>query len=197
MDWKALGEQIAKIGLPLLGAALPVPGGAALGAALASTLNVQSGKPEDILAALTGNADALQKAKEFEATHQEKMLQLTADYEVEMRKADSADIGSVNATMQSESANSDKESWYQKAWRPFNGFVIGAGSFVATVFTCYLFYLGLINKDAGAINAVPQLATSIALILGVPGAAVGIAAWHRGRKQVVEAMSGADPTQEK
>lgn len=184
MDWKTLGEQIAKIGLPLLGAALPVPGGAAIGAALASHLGVTSGNPEDILAALTGNSELAQKAREFEATHQERLVQAAYDYEIKMRQADNADIAAVNATMQADSTNSDKEAWYQKAWRPFNGFVVGLGSFVSTVFACYLFYLGIIGHDAGAINAVPQLATAIAMILGVPGAAVGIAAWHRGVAQV-------------
>ena len=33
MDWKQLGEKIVSMGLPLLGAALPLPGGAAIGAA--------------------------------------------------------------------------------------------------------------------------------------------------------------------
>jgi L-cysteine desulfidase len=76
MDLKSFGESLAKIGLPLLGAVLPIPGGAALGTALASMIGAGSGKPEDILAALTANADALEKAKEFEATHAETMLQL-------------------------------------------------------------------------------------------------------------------------
>ena len=76
MDLKTFGESLAKIGLPLLGAVLPIPGGAALGSALASAIGAGSAAPEDVLAALTSNADTLEKAKEFEATHSETMLQL-------------------------------------------------------------------------------------------------------------------------
>lgn len=76
MDLKSFGEAVAKIGLPLLGAVLPIPGGAAIGTALAAAIGAGSSKPEDILAALTSNADAIEKAKEFEAAHTETMLQL-------------------------------------------------------------------------------------------------------------------------
>ncbi|AQG98665.1 hypothetical protein A9R05_07560 [Burkholderia sp. KK1] len=79
MDWKTLGTEIAKLGLPLLGAALPIPGGSALGAALASTIGSPTGQPEDILATLTGNAQALVNARQFEMTHQETMLKITLD----------------------------------------------------------------------------------------------------------------------
>jgi hypothetical protein len=51
------------------------------------------------------------------------------------------------------------------------------------VATCLLFYQAIIAKDVTALNAMPQLATALALILGVPGAAVGIASWHRGKEK--------------
>ena len=120
MDWKELGQEIAKLGLPLLGAALPIPGGEAIGAALASHIGATSGKPEDILATLTQSADAVQKAKEFELTHQETMLKLTTEAEVAQRQADSSDMAAVNTTMVSEASNSKDENWWQTGWRPFN-----------------------------------------------------------------------------
>ena len=79
MDFTSIAGQIAKIGLPLLGAVLPIPGGAALGTALASYIGSPSAKPEDILATLTASADAVEKAKEFQTTHTETMLQLHQD----------------------------------------------------------------------------------------------------------------------
>lgn len=66
MDFKDIARDVAALGLPFLGAALPVPGGAALGVALASTLGVSSGKAGDVLSALTSSADAVLKAKQFE-----------------------------------------------------------------------------------------------------------------------------------
>lgn len=95
MDLKTLGTQLAKIGLPLLGAALPIPGGMALGAALASQIGSPSADPSDILATLTGNAQALAQAKQFELTHQETMLKLTLEAQTEMYKADADDRASA------------------------------------------------------------------------------------------------------
>jgi hypothetical protein len=88
MDWKSLAGEVAKIGLPLLGAVLPIPGGAAIGTALASHIGAKSSAPEDILAALTSSAEAVQKAREFEATHQERMLELTQKQELALVQAD-------------------------------------------------------------------------------------------------------------
>lgn len=79
MDLAALGIAVAKIGLPLLGAVLPIPGGAAIGMALASHIGSPSSDPADILATLTQTAESLQKAHEFELTHQATMLKLKLD----------------------------------------------------------------------------------------------------------------------
>lgn len=194
MDLKAFGIAIAKLGLPLLGAALPIPGGMAIGTALAGYIGSPTAKPEDILATISGNADALVKAKQFELTHQETMLKLQTDYEISQRQSDSADLVAVNTTMQEEAKQSANENWWQTGWRPFNGYVVGSGSFVAVCYVCTLFYNAMTLKDAPTIATVvamvPQLAFSVAAILGVPGAAVGITAWHRGKMQVEQAKGG-------
>jgi hypothetical protein len=185
MDWKNLGAQLAQIGLPLLGAALPIPGGMALGTALASCLGLPANAaPDQILATISSSSEALAKAKEFEQQHQQAMLRMAIDYEVASRQADSADLAAINESLREELRNSGTEAWYQKAWRPFNGFVVGLASLVAVVFTCYLFYVAIVLKDPTALNVIPQLATAIAMILAVPGAAVGITAWTRGKAQI-------------
>ena len=115
MDLKAFGSAIAQIGLPLLGAVLPIPGGAAIGTALAAAIGSPSATPEDILATLTGNADAIVKAKQFEQTHQETILRITTDAEIRAVEA-------VNKTMQSEAVS---EHWPTYSWRPFIGFIAG------------------------------------------------------------------------
>lgn len=97
MDLKSLGQTLAKLGLPLIGAALPIPGGAAIGAALASVIGAKSDDPSDILAALTGNAQAMLQAKQFEATHQETMLKLTLDAQTAVYQADASDRASARA----------------------------------------------------------------------------------------------------
>lgn len=186
MNWSDLAKSLASIGLPLLGAALPIPGGAAIGSALASAIGSKSAAPEDILATLTASADAVAKAKEFEATHREKLLDMAIQYEVEMRKADSADLATVNATMQSEAVASANENWWQKGWRPFNGYVLGLASLITVCGVFVLAYLALSGKDPNALNAIPTIVTAIATVLIIPGTAVGIATWHRGKAQIAE-----------
>jgi len=101
MDWKTLGESVLKLGLPLLGAVLPIPGGAAIGTALAAAIGAGSADPADILNTLTANADAVVKAKQFEETHQETMLQLQLTHELGMYQQEVADRASARA-MQTE-----------------------------------------------------------------------------------------------
>jgi roadblock/LC7 domain-containing protein len=189
-DWKALGSQVASIGLPLIGAALAGPGGAAIGTALASHLGLSSGKPENILAALTSDANQIAKAREFELANQTKLIEIAVNAQIEARKADSADIASVNATMTAEAVASANETWFQKGWRPLNGYVVGLTGGFAVVFICYLCYLGVIAHDAAALGAIPAVAMAITGILAVPGAAVGITAWHRGVGQVEQIKQG-------
>ena len=97
MDWKDVGAAIAKLGLPLLGAVLPIPGGAAIGTALASAIGSGSANPSDILTALSANADALEKAREFEQAHQETMLQIQLAHEQAVYASEVTDRGSARA----------------------------------------------------------------------------------------------------
>lgn len=78
----------------------------------------------------------------------------------------------------------EPETWYQKAYRPACGFAVAAGAFVGIIAITSITLVAVIKGDSIALSAVPGLATSMAMILGVPGAAVGIAAWHRGVQQV-------------
>ena len=156
MDWKSLAESVAKLGLPLLGAVLPVPGGAAIGAALAAAIGAKSGSPGDILASLTASADALQKAKEFEATHQEKMLQIILD-------AQNRALEAVNKTLQTEAMGG---SWLQR-----NHHALESLATVAAIISIY-FVLPLAGK------AVPAIPESAFLMLG---AILGVTAWQRGQ----------------
>jgi hypothetical protein len=90
MDLKDIAKGLADIGLPLLGAALPVPGGMALGAALASAVDdhlgtAAKGQPtvtlDNLVDTLTANAQAKEAALEFQARHAETILQIRAKAE--------------------------------------------------------------------------------------------------------------------
>ncbi len=184
MDWKGVGESIAKIGLPLLGAVLPVPGGAAIGTALASAIGASNSDPQTVLNLLTTSADAMTKAKQFELTHQETMLKLQLDHEIAMRQADSADIAAVNATMQAEVTNSQNESWYQKAWRPYNGFTFGTTLFLNYAVPAMMNTFAPIWIPSWvhvSSQAIPEY------VFVAWGAVLGVTAWYRGMMKVAQA----------
>ena len=119
MDWKSLGESLAKIGLPILGAALPLPGGAALGVALANDIGATSSDPGDVMARLTQSADALDKARAFESAHQETLLRMT----IEAARVDEADVASARGLAAQEIARGNAWTSAAAAWvRPVAGF---------------------------------------------------------------------------
>lgn len=193
MDLTSIGKELARIGLPILGEILPIPGAAAITRVLANQIGAASSDPGDILSKLATDPKALAEARKFEAENRATMLRIITEHEARMRAADSQDLATINATIQAELVNAAQEAWYQKAWRPACGFSVAAGSFAAVLFVCALFYQALISGDiASTVSVVPSLASAIALILGVPGAAVGIAAWHRGRQKItaIERLAG-------
>jgi hypothetical protein len=150
-------DEFVKIGLPLIGAALPIPGGMALGSALASAVGASSASPSDIVAHLTANPEQIEKAKEFEFTHQETILKITVQAEVDAAAA-------VNKTMQAEAAS---DHWPTYSWRPFIGFMFGG--YVAS-----MWLLPLAHLQPVVISA--DLTASV-------GAILGIASFYRGKMQ--------------
>lgn len=180
MDWKDIGKTLADIGLPLIGAALPIPGGAAIGAALASAIG-GDGTANDVLNKLTSNQELLLKAKEFELTHQETLLKLKLDYEVELAKVDSSNTQSVNSTIQEE-AKSDH--WPTYTWRPFIGFCFGVNLFATSMTVCIIYILVICGvADNKLLQYLPDFLSSMAALLAVPMPILGIASWFRGRMQ--------------
>ena len=174
MDWKSVGSALAKIGLPLLGSVLPVPGGAALGVALASMLGTDPAKPEDVLATITGNAEAFAKAKQFELQHQEKMLELTISEEKDRYAAETAQIQAVNASIQ---ADAHGDSWLQK-----NHHAVESLATVGAVILIY-FFLPIMSIQ------VPQIPESAWLMLG---SILGVTAWQRGAVSKQIAVNNGD-----
>lgn len=145
--------------------------------------------PDDALSAVqTDPAMALKLQQEIDR-HIEAVAKIDQTLPLAQMGADAQALQAVNTTMQQEAISSEHENNFQKGWRAFNGYVVGLGSLIGVVFTCYLFYLAVIGHDTTAMSALPQLITALAWLLGIPGAAVGIKAWHDG-KAIVEKAKG-------
>ena len=129
---------------------------------------------------------ALKKAdNDFQYT----MKKAGYDHVEQMGHLDLDQIAAVNATMIAELQNADKDTWLQKNWRPLCGLAVAAGSFLGVTFTGAVCVMGLWMHDASAIGILPSISASIALVLGVPGAAVGIVAWHKGKEETAAAST--------
>lgn len=173
-------------GLPWLANALIGPGGIASVAAgkIAEKLGLADTTVQAVQNAISGmKPEELSKLKEVENSFKLAMTQAGYTHSEVLSKIDLDQISVVNKTIQTELENSDKETWYQKAWRPANGFAVALGSFAGVLAVCWLGYQAIKTKDPTALNMIPALSLAIAGILAVPGAAVGIAAWHRGMQQ--------------
>ncbi|MFT6915619.1 MAG: hypothetical protein ACJAWL_001929 [Motiliproteus sp.] len=79
------------------------------------------------------------------------------------------------------------ENWWSSAWRPFWGFVsataFGIISIAITVFFAILAY----KDPSEAIKTLPTFITSLAALFAIPGAILGVSAWHRGQAQRIRA----------
>lgn len=121
MQWKDVAPQLARLGLPALGTALAGPAGAAVGQMLANAVLAPSEdvpvNPEAILKAITGDAEYLRRAREFDANNAKMLMELhlsalqkSDDGQVELDKIESASA-----------------SFFKSGWRPATGWMCVAG----------------------------------------------------------------------
>lgn len=172
MDLKALGIEIAKIGLPILGGAIGGPGGAAIATSLSANIGSKTSDPADIINTLRSSSDAVEKAKEFQATHRENLITLISTN-------DAKQVESVNQTMQEESKSGKPSSW-----REANGWVVAICTGTTILSTLMVFIYSVLTHDQEMLKTVlsqlPAFIGSVAMLLTISGAAVGITAWHHG-----------------
>jgi len=139
--FKEIKDALIKIGLPLLGAALPFPGGAAIGAALASAIGSPSAAPSDILATLSQSSEAVQAAMEFQATHEKALLQITVD----------AEKAAAQEVTERWKADMSSDSWLAKNIRPM------VLIFILAIYTLFAFMSAFdINVTPGYVELLGQ-----------------------------------------
>jgi Holin of 3TMs, for gene-transfer release len=87
----------------------------------------------------------------------------------------------VNQTMQAEAKS---EHWPQYSWRPFWGFISGLAFAFVVGLCCYLGYQAVGGGQPEALAMIPQLVSSFAALFAIPGAILGVSAWHRGKEKI-------------
>jgi hypothetical protein len=196
VNWSDIASTIGKVA-PVIGTLVGGPAGAAIGGLVSMALGVEN-TPAAVQAAIATDPDAALKLQQLQLDHAKDMQTLVVQAEsnrltaeTQQRAADSADLVSVNTTMQAESAA--HVGGFNNSWRAMCGYVVAFSSALCVIAVCVLFGVALITHQTAALTVIPELASAIALILTIPGAAVGITAWHAGRAQTIQAATASPP----
>ena len=185
MNWQDIAHKVADAS-PLLGGLLGGPAGATVGAWIAKAFGTASGKPEDVLKALTDDAQWAFKLKQLEADHEKDILQLQLNAATEELKAATSVVLAVNETMRAEATS---EHWVQYSWRPFWGFSSGIAFLIVCVFFCVLAYEAIYGGKPEAMQMIPQLVSAFTGLFSIAGAVLGISAWFRGKEKIERVTS--------
>jgi hypothetical protein len=129
----------------------------------------------ELAASITGetNSDNLLSVLSSNPTLAKQFTSQAAKMATEIYKEDSARIESVNKTMRAET---QAESWWQKAWRPFNGFLFGI------TLLCDYFLAPIILKIAHA-ESLDHMPMEIYLLWTT---VLGVTAWTRGQEKLTK-----------
>ncbi len=147
-----------------------------------------SGIVIDILKEATGAGDdqsPLEMASAIEQCPEllEKIKQIAAEKEIALAQEVSKQIESVNQTMRVEASG---HAW-ASMWRPFWGFASAVAFFLCVLGIIGLLGYAIYKNNIDFINAIPALVMAVTALFSIPGAILGVSAWHRGKMQRVEA----------
>ena len=131
MSWKDVGNFIKK-GAPLLGSVVAGPGGSAIGGLVASLFGNETDDPAQILSRIQADPEALNKLKELELKHRERLEELSleaARIQLEESKAYLADTQSARQREAAivQATGKKDVNLYVLAWVVVGGFFILTG----------------------------------------------------------------------
>jgi hypothetical protein len=92
LDLKSLGKAIAKFA-PLLGAVLPIPGGAALGVAIKTAFGADDADDKELANIIAASPDAAVKLRQIEADHKIQIEKILSEQAIAQLNADTVAIG--------------------------------------------------------------------------------------------------------
>jgi len=183
VNWDSVKDKVGKFA-PVLGLALGGPAGGTVGKLLGSVLGTDD-NPDNISAALD-SADDATKARilELQENNRHELETMVLQKEIEEVKAGSQDISSVNATMRTEAAQGHP---WSGAWRPFWGFVSAIAFILVVIGILVIMGWCIVNGDVNFFKEMPGIVVAIFQLFLIPGSILGVASWHRGKKQRIEA----------
>ena len=177
MIFEGIARRVAGMGLPMLGQALLGPAGGVVANLVAGALGLETDEPEALERALITNPAAAERLAELQERNRH-------DIEVFAQQAAAQQVGTVNQTMQAEARS---EHAWTRTWRPFWGFVTAIAFFITILGLVGFLFAIAISGEWGALSALPAIIQALMILYSVPGAILGVTAWHRGKMQRVRA----------
>ncbi|UIJ36888.1 holin family protein [Desulfobaculum bizertense] len=172
MEWSDVGKKVLGLGLPILGTALAGPAGTAVGGLVASALGLSDSSPEQVMNSLETDS---QKSTTALAA-----LQNNHRFELERLSIQSAtqELLAINSTMQAETRSEDP---FSRRWRPFWGFCSALSWSLMSAAIAWDIACGKNGEVIGKLSSIPESFWLIPLTI------LGVASYHRGKKQRIEA----------
>ena len=181
MDWTDVGKKALGFGLPLLGTALGGPGGGAVGTLVASALGCDA-EPQAVATAIDADtAQALVALRTVQENNRSELERLVITSETQI-------VLAVNQTMQVEA----KSGGLSSIWRPVWGIISAAAFLLLVIGIIALGWKAIHSGNVTALNMIPLLVTACMGLFSIPGAILGVTAWHRGKMQRVQAGEGKE-----
>jgi len=188
MDWQGLAKGVGAFGLEFLGNTILGPTGAQLGGKLAEAIGLKDGATatqEEVEQALRdAPPEVIVEIKKLDADLKKRQLEHVETMQGLISGETTQTLESVNQTMRKEAEQGHP---WAGAWRPFWGFV-SAGAFgVAILGLFILAAIGVAKGNEALLKHIPDFTAQLAILFGIPGAILGVASWHRGQMQRIQA----------
>jgi len=177
-----LARTVAKYA-PMLGAALPIPGGAAIGSIIAAVFGAED--PAELEQIIAKDPQSAIKLREIETKHRETLETLLMKKAENELVADTSRLQTVNETIRAEALSGDK---WTRRWRPFWGYSTAIAFFLQVLTVMYV----VVFKTSSAATIIMAF-TALDVFWAVPLAILGIAAYHRGKEKRVIAGEDIKP----
>ncbi len=198
MTWKEVGNTVRQYA-PKLGKLLtnPVGGAIDIGASIISDALGTQKEPDAVMLAIESDPNAAVKLKQTEVEKRAEISRALIESETEALRIVNKTIGRELDVAKS---GTDFSKFWASFWRPFWG-VVSALAFIFQVGgNVWLVsdVIGLIHKGEIAdatqvLTALGTINTTLMPLWAVPGAILGVTAWHRGQMQRAEAGEQKGP----
>ena len=131
----------------------------------------------DIATAITGESQPskLEAALQANPAALLKFQEAANSFTLQLEREDTKRLEAVNITMQAEARSN---SWMQRSWRPFNGFLLGFSIW------CDYFLLPILLAAFNSTLALEHLPMQVYMVWST---VLGISAWTRGQEKIKKA----------